>query len=380
VELCARYAVDYADADAAVGDDYLTDNDEVLASGVRIQVVRNSDSAIVFDGNADDGGADDGCVAVTGLTTTNYSVRVLSTAEVAGNTLKVWNNDSSNVLHAWVDPFWVPPLGGGTETFTTSLGDPWRILATATHAMHRSDAGLSGENLVFYTQECSGGGSCLGGNGRVYLCPSATCSNNPHNKTLVGHEMGHLVFFLANNGVAATADSTYVGSVCDNGGSGSEHRINSEEYQGLAASEGLAHFWAAYAFNDEAESDCGFDWYGGEVEWDYVDYPLESERVSCEGAPDPARAPTVDGADFHGDVCGGASSKGVEYDWLRFGWDLVTDANMPVEDVFAIWDVANPQGWSSDGSGVAADISNAADWLGWGTEYDFWAGYNGTDR
>lgn len=378
VELCARYAVDYADADAAVGDDYLTDNDEVLASGVRIQVVRNSDSAIVFDGNADDGGADDGCVAVTGLTTTNYSVVVLSTAQVAGNTLKVWNNDSSNALHAWVDPFWVPPLGGGTETFTTSLHDPWRILATATHALHRSDAGLSGENLVFYTQECSGGGSCLGANGRVYLCPSAACSNNPHNKYLVGHEMGHLVFFLGNGKDFTSFSYAYTPGTCDSDG-GSGHRINSEEYQGAAANEGIAHFWAAFAFNDDTESNCGFDYYASSVDWDY-NTSGDDDRISCEGSPDPSGAPTVDGADYHGDVCGGTADKGVEYDWLRLGWDLVSDESIPMEDIVEIWDLADPDAWNTNGSGVAEAMSDAADTVGWGAEYDYWADFNGTDR
>ena len=65
---------------------------------------------------------------------------------------------------------------------------------------------------------------------------------------------------------------------------------------------------------------------------------------------------------------------------LRFAWDLVTDEGIPVEDILTIWATANPHTWNTDGSGVAEAMSAAASTVGWGSEYDTWASYNGTDR
>lgn len=378
--ICVDYAVDYADA-GTVDDDWFTDNSDVDAAGVRIQVVRNADNVVVFDDYAADAGISIGCVTATALDPVSHRIRVLTEASVNGDTLKVWNNDTSNQLYARVIPSWYPPYGGSTTFITTPLTDWWRIMAASTWALERSNGGITGSTLVFYNQGCNpGGGSCLKpSNGRVYICPSTECSNNSHNKYLVTHEMGHLMFFLANNREFVQAGTTYVGAICNNGGAGSEHRINSEEYAGAAASEGLAHFWGAYAFNDETEFDCGFDWYGNSVDWDY-DNDYEEDHISCEGAPDPVGAPSVDGNDYHGDVCGGASDKGVEYDWLRFAWDLVTDEGIPVEDILTIWDTANPDTWNTDGTGVAEAMSAAAATVGWGSEYDTWSSFNGTDR
>ena len=57
-----------------------------------------------------------------------------------------------------------------------------------------------------------------------------------------------------------------------------------------------------------------------------------------------------------------------------------TAAWSPVEDVYDIWDAADPQGWASDGTDAAAAMSAAAATVGWQTEYDTEAAFNGTDR
>ncbi|RME24231.1 MAG: hypothetical protein D6798_11685 [Deltaproteobacteria bacterium] len=399
VPIWFQYAVDFTDASTSSGDDYLTDLSPVAAAGVLLRVTRLSDGVLLYDDFVADSGTDVGCATVTGMSAfEDYRLAVVSKASVNGNIVSVLNNDTDNAKYACVVPSFRPSsVPGLTVTLTTNIADQWRTMAAATWAMRRSNAGLSGENLRFYTQRyVNPDGSMCGSCVRLvdsgpplilaaYMCPSAECLNT-FTKTLIVHEMGHMVARYANAGQKAHANYGYVpppgGCI---GEAGDSHALNSEEYQGAAAAEGIAHFWAAYAFNDESELDCAFDWYGDWIDWENNGHTTgsvwDADLVSCAIYPNLALLTHgIGSGDYAADMCTAGAGRAVEYDWLRMLWDLVSAEGIPVEDVYDIWDAADPQGWASDGTDAAAAMSAGAATVGWQPETDTEAAFNGTDR
>jgi hypothetical protein len=43
------------------------------------------------------------------------------------------------------------------------------------------------------------------------------------------------------------------------------------------------------------------------------------------------------------------TNRGSQYDWLRYGWDMLTDEDVPIEDFVQIADNANPDSWDPKG-------------------------------
>ncbi len=397
VDICAQYDVDYPDADPSFGDDYLTDNSvHVPAAGAKIRVIDLATGGLVFDDYADEDGPDVGCVTATGLSSSgSYRIAVLSTAQVNDNTITVLNNPTIKQKYAYAVNLSYP-IPGVPITLTTNAVRHWGWMAAATHALGRSNAGLSGEVFRFYRDNSScSSGSCTGEDDlgpplilASNMCP--TCSNTL-TKTLPLHEMGHMVARYANGGAKVVGSCTYTGTtpidVCTvTAPEGGKHGLNSEEVNGCAASEGIAHFWAVYAFNDQSGGDCKFDWYGDWVDWNnsLSDQTWEwiEDRINCQGLPSYSTemlALGVDGEDYHGDICGGAGGLGTELDWMRMFWDLVNLEGIPVADVYEIWDGADPEGWAANGWNVESEMAWGAVFAGWYDEYLVQAYDNGND-
>jgi hypothetical protein len=386
-DVCAQYGVDFDDADAAVGDDHITTAGDLPARGAWMEVKIAGSSTIVASGFAMESGADIGClqdVTASGLIT--YTVKLYSTAEIGGNTVDIRKNGTDNVNYttSWA---WHP--GGGTKvTFATALDDQWNIAAAAGFAASRLDGGLSGETWRWYTEDCpTGSESCIAYNtGDTlwvgYGCHSSfgTCGSDPFKrKYLIAHQMGHLASIFKNGDLIAAVSTTAAADGACDGGTG--HSMHSKEHQSSAAYEGIAHAWAALAFNDSgAAADCGFSYYLP-PDWDNDGTPDPNE-FDCDGT----LYGSIDGNDYLNDVCGGTlTGKGTEIDWLRFWWDLVTDGGLNDAQIFEIWAGASPDDWSTDGTGPpgaqpAKRLLDSADFLSLFTQWDAYDDANGVQR
>ncbi|HAM21161.1 MAG TPA: hypothetical protein DCQ04_02605 [Actinobacteria bacterium] len=377
VKFCVDYSIDFDDASGSVGDDFYTSNSDRTALGIRIKVMRNSDSHDMYFDHTDWSGADAGCTDSLVLDSTeDYTVSAQSRALVNGNYINVLDDDGTDNLYSHVEYLAFVPSSSTTITFDTAIADQWNIAAAAGQAMSRRSAGLSGQNFDLYTQECpSTGSSCTSNStGDVYLSTFGA-----EHKYVVVHELGHAMAYQSNGdssasfSYGATLNSCYTDNTRN-------HEANSKEYQSAAVNEGIAHYYAAIAFNNSAESSCGFAYYKT-TDWD-LDTVTDATNVSCESGP----IAGVDNADYLGDWCTGTlTNRAVEWDWLRFFWDLDTDQSVTTTTIFEIWDDANPNSWNSTGDSTGSNypstrMRDAANTNGVLTEWDNEDNTNGVQR
>lgn len=343
VTFCADYSIDFDDADSGVGDDYFTSNSDRPARGARVRVMRNDTGTDAYYDYTDWDGANPGCTSALTLDSTKtYRVSVHSRALVNGNYINVLDDDSMNNLYVYTAYANCAPTSSTTVTFDTSIADQWNIAAAAGWAMYRRAAGLSGENFDMYTETCpSGGGSCRSGNA-IYLDSPAD------SKYVINHEFGHLVAYRKNGNAAASTSYAATLNNCYTDNTRS-HEAVSKEYQSAAANEGYGHYYAAVAFNQTDQTDCGFAYYKS-TDWD-LDTFTDDIWVTCESGP----ITGVDGGDYVGDWCTGTlTNRGTEWDWLRFLWDLDTDEGVSTTTIFDIYNTANPNSWNATGDGTGS--------------------------
>lgn len=373
VNFCAKYSVDFEDASSGVLDDFWTNNTDKAARGVRIKVESNSDpDPPVYYDYTDYTGVNEGCTGVLTLSSTDsYLVRIYSEALVGGNYIYVRNNPTNDQrFYTTIYSAFVPSQDESID-IDTPIGRHWNIAAAAGYTQYRRRGGLTGETYILYDEECDGGGSCNDG-GEIYLSPDVGAVR----KYVIAHEMGHALAAELENGTYANFDYTASLGGCYTVAT-RDHEINSKEYQSAAANEGFAHFYSAVVFNDDTETDCHVEYYKT-VDWD-LDGTVDDQTTDCESGP-------VNGADYLGDSCiGTITNRGVEYDWLRFWWDLTTDEGVYFTDCGHIWDRANPWSWNATGDSTglnypATRLRDAADTEGFLTEWDAKDNFNGVHR
>lgn len=360
VTFCAKYDVVYTDA-SSYGDDYVTTNGVYPARGARIKVVRNSDGYVVYDGFSQDSGTTPGCIPALSLVVgQTYNVKVQSYASVNNNTLYVYDNNGAFGLGiSGYGPAAYAPTSNATYNITTPSGvTRWNIANAVGHAMWRRAAGLSGEVFELVNADSPAGyGGCYDRtDDLVYLS-----STRADDKYVIVHEFGHMLTARANyeascastscaasNSYAATVDNCKTN---DTNVPSTTHEANSKEYQSAALWEGIAHYYAAVAFNQTDQSDCTWVYYKN-TDWNLNGNILDSQEtvpiaVSCEDYPTVANF-----SDYLGVKCNGIlENRGTEYDWLRFFWDLDTDQGVSTTSIYEIWNAANPHTWNSTGNG-----------------------------
>jgi hypothetical protein len=126
------------------------------------------------------------------------------------------------------------------------------------------------------------------------------------------------------------------------------HRFNTKESQSAAASEGIASFYAAMAFNnDTTETDCEIQ--KADRDWDLDGTRGEAshdpEVFSCEtsfslGAGASPESSVV-GGDYLGSECiasGYSNNRATQFDYLRAFWDLRTGQSISFPTIVALWD------------------------------------------
>lgn len=347
--VCAKLATSYIDTAATItqlDDDYIRDNTAAAARGVHLVVTDNTTNTVVQELYLPD--ADPACApALNYNTARTYKIQVKSDASVANNTIVVRNDDVNNQMFvSTIETAWVPVAG--QKTVTTGIHNAWNLLRVATWAMHRRSTGLSGENITFFLQTCPTipGASCASrANSKLYIDPSMQAK-----KFVPVHEMGHRIAQLHNQGNHADIPTL---SPVDGNCTGNGDLIE-KKYTSFAAAEGIAHYYAAVAFNDTTGANCEVQRNGdynlnaisGEVQFN-------EKSPSCEG--DPSQE-TWAPADFLGNHCIGLTEdRGTELDWLRLFWDLDHFWGLSSTTLFDLWDQADPDTWDGVGGGTASN-------------------------
>lgn len=360
--VCVQLETSYDDVGGS--DDFYPDNDPRPARGVYL-VVTDVDGATVYADYTPSGGDEAGCAAGIDLSDAGpYSVQIQSRARIGENDIIVYKSTEERTPRSSsiqdIDP-------GPGETVTLSWGPHrvWNVLSAAGWALHRRDAGLSGQTFAFYNEACPGGGNCYrSSEDALYIA-------DDQNRFAIAHEMGHKVAAASNGGKAAKFDYGADSTDCPWDRSG--HSITSEEYQSAAVNEGIASYYSAVVWNRDTEEDC---WYKAayKMDWDQDGVGDSAAEFSCEdGSPF-----GVADVDFMGTYCldsGPTTNRGTQYDWIRFLWDLDTDQGLSTAQIFAIWDAADPQRWEPSGAGSgpgfpAWELQDAAARLGFGAAWD----------
>lgn len=381
VRFCVQYEPNFDDA-GEFGDDYVDDTSPNTVYPARGAWLRVKDLAggLDYTEYTDWTGAYAGCSPTPLVVESGHlhTATVYSVAKVNGNYVWVYNDDVSFVPASKTSGI-IIPTSSAPVYFQTPRGlGAWNIAMAAGHALYRRNAGLSAQVFQLFNVAGPGGGTEYDrGTDRVYISSAAQ-----KKKYIIAHELGHQVAarvnYVGNGGVCAqdscAADNDYsapangcyynCGPQCD------KHSFAQQEYASSAFWEGLAHYWAAVAFNNTTEADCSFVYYK-DTDWN-LDGLIEIDStglqetapfaVSC--ASGPTLAPS---ADYLGDWCddgttpcgpapnGNCDNRGTEFDWLRFFWDMDENGGVLTTDLFRIVDEADPDTWNDNDAGPLAD-------------------------
>lgn len=373
---CFTYTVAYEDG--ATGDFF--DPSVYAARGATFRIIRNSNSD-TFDFTLLES---NGCKTIN-LNAEAWTVKLLRTAEVNGNTVEVRSHIDDGLFLTTVETSWVPD--GGTDVWTIGDGTVGNIniMAVATYAIYTENGGMTGKTYSFRND--------------VDPCPTAAgCWAVTTNTINIGsslfdrkfgilHELGHAMSDKVNGSQGLNADCDAPPNACEGVGdsSGDGHYPDTKEFQSCAAIEGIAWAYAAVVFNDTSTSPCEFQTHF-EPDWDQDDVndAAEVEVFGCEGQPITGEL----GADYLGDRClgsGATTNRGNEFDWIRHYWDLRTDGPFAWSTLLAQWALADAHDWTANGTGSGGNfpaerLHDAAFWVGIQATYDSFGSFNGVDR
>jgi hypothetical protein len=398
VTFCAKYKVNFGDANPAIGDDEFVTNANKKARGVRVQVIGGPTTLNYYTA---DTGSNAGCTPGMALDSAQtYDVRIYSEAEVSGVHLRV-ESDSGSLFYSLALDNWSPSPG----TFalpTAGTHDSWNILSATGWALSRRPAGIGYNNnsLTFHLDDCPQTTSepgadvqCSVGEDLYFL------GNGPDYKYLVVHELGHSVASIVNGGSLYQPIYSNDPDLCWSNTTDAEFwGLNSKEWSAVAATEGIATFYAAVIFNsDGAGANCHIE--QPYIDWDLSgDFSNDTDFPSCDLGPyGPGQNGPISNFDYLGedinvtaDCLSQGATVGVSttYDYVRHFWDLRTGTNiipLSVAEIFEIWDSSNPHnwtlGWAGSGNGYPAhELQQAADAKGASIRWSTQAALNGVDR
>ena len=373
---CVEYNIDYTDA--ATGD--LLTGSTTKARGVMLRFFPDG-LAPYDDYYVDWDGADPGCRTITLDDSTPYTVKVVHQAFVNDNYLRSMTTDNGAIYATTVATGHVP-VNNRQYDYDIGPTNSVRNLAAATWAMQRRSVGIEWETIDLFNATCPNTSTSCAGSAGVWIKP-----DHSYYKFIIGHELGHKLSYLANGGNTPAKSGSANPGDCSPAYANSGHKMNSKEYQSIASSEAIAHFYSAIAFNhDQPFDDCEIEkHYQPDWNLDGV-YTVDDVTIfSCESG---ISSLGIDNFDYLGDYCvanGAWQNRGTEYDWLRHFWDLRTDMEVSGADIFEIWDRANPHTWIASGIGQGSNypsdrLEDAADDVGVLGEWNSSASSNGVQR
>lgn len=369
-------------------DDYILDRSVRAAAGVKVELVDNFDPANPIelwmpDTDLEEASA---CFPMAILLNTEhtYQVKVWGTASIDGNTVLVKDPSGDDLVFV-EDSAWSPVAG--EHGITVRAGDEWNLLVVGITALHRRTAGVGGETFEFWPTLCPTAldASCFDpSTERIYINPigadgpfDPTYPTHLQLKQVIAHELGHAIAYaLDAHSPAATAVLLEPDGNCiDTFGPWVR-----KQYTSKAASEGLANYYAAVVFNEPGGATCelyrGFE----DFNQDFVKGNGNETTPSCEGNP---ALEDWAAEDYLLHECVGVlEDRGTILDWTRAFWDFGQQPGVSTEDVFAMWDLANPRNWDADGGGSTSDdpeerLAAAAATLGLSAEWAAAASVNG---
>lgn len=317
--------------DSGYGEDFHASNEPVRARGARVKVSRSGST--LFDGYANE----NACVSFASTAVSGFEVTVRSEAKLGGHTMRAYLPKVNNVekLGEWsftVDPL-IPPQ---YVTHTIDSGDQQiaaNLIAFSSHTVHQIVSNTTGNlfpagavdlhSYVLPGPLCSEG--CRSGSG-IYLKPEVT-----DEKFGVSHEVGHWLhgrLTAENPGYGSYNDDEPGETPCSyhaaDGPGG--HAMRSREYEAAAFTEGFGHFIAALAWNDHETTDGRFRYYKDIKTPAYADLAAVSWIVDLSPGGDIPIGGTPDWYHSECALTTNGLARSVEMDWLRFFWNLRTDA------------------------------------------------------
>jgi len=358
-KLCARHSVTYTDSGIA-GEDYWTTSTaarrmtgadaRVYASGQQIW------SGKLGDGTSGDGNGE-GCTPFLWMPAGSVAAMFYDTdtGSINGNFLKVRVHGGS-APSTFLGFSAISQSGTYTQTGvnTSSVYPAYLAIAKAMRAHSGGGAGITYSALTEHS------------NGSRYDRASEEiriAAGDAAQKFITVHEYGHAFGDKVGDSylVGGNCNRTSSDSDCSSGGS---HGMTSIEWQSCAVNEGFAHFIAADTFNNHAQDDCRFRYWGSNH---------GSRNVDCEGSSSHVTAWMENMCES--EALGGA---GVELDWLRQFWDVHTNSGTTNMIPLMAW-IRESDGWTAQ---TAYDELDAAAQAVGGSIRDNWnAGksWNGVD-
>lgn len=346
IEFCIEIATNFTD----LGGDYWTSNANRKAHGIYLVVERvgGGSGPDEWFGNV----REDGCAGMILDDSYSYQLYSESRAVVNGVDIEVYNATPN--YYTWVfnsaGSAFHPENSDGTETLVIPATTGSAQLAVASRIMHSNNMGLSNNILVYNdTACCSGGG----------IMEASTFS-----KTVIAHETGHGIGFWRDEGWAPQYSANAPMNSCNGDGvpQSSQGQVV-KEYQSAAAYEGFADTISAWIWNDTADSSCIYDRnYSSDFDLDgSSDNVAQQGQVDCEGIPKAGLPAYVSDNDWLEDLINAAdpagctgdiASLGTQYDWLRYGWDMVEGQGVSINYFVDIYDAANPNSWDPDDNAI----------------------------
>lgn len=239
-----------------------------------------------------------------------------------------------------------PPGSTATKTVTPSIyGGPFQnSAAVASRVMAMPDNGLA-PNTTIRLRMAEGCPyqdpwfSCSSGQD-VYIGTTApTGETDSNSKIVITHEVGHAAQYNAmgrlnndysadvNDGVNLFCSCLHVTDPNTNG----LHCLQSREYISAAEVEGYAQFFAAKAWNNQAEANCSFAY--------YKQFRVRSGDFWIVKQP-PVQRDCGSNPKWMENYCAsGETDRGVEWDWQNFLWNLNTQGpdKVTTSEVYGIY-------------------------------------------
>ncbi len=317
---CFEFDIDFVDN--GIGEDRLTTNDFVNMRYNRVTILKESTQSFVYSGYLNAQGCTDFFFWEPGV---DYEVRVYTFGKthsprnqyifvrdfadksVKYDTLLI--NPSSNSLTHTIK------IGGQRPNVTPELN----VYMAAAYSVYHNSMSNVGDFNIYVGASDSYYDRTLG---TGYLNPAVyikTTSEHERRKFVIVHEMGHHVLSTWTNEKSYLWSSSglYQGPCTGSSTTGNSHSMTSEEWGGSSFDEGFAHFFAARAWNFTTENNCKYKYWSTEVPGGDPD-----PTINCEGSNNIFVVKYLKNNCSSGTING----HGVELDWMRTFWDLVTDA------------------------------------------------------
>lgn len=275
----------------------------------------------------------------------SYVITVRSEAQVGVVTLSAVDDADPPLQAVEVVSNYVP--SANSDLAVVVQGDRWNVLVLNTFALSLHNPVVDPTTWTLRLRSGSGSNSASEVNATINYFQASS-------KFITTHELGHLVsYFVDQGGYGCKASFLADEDNCDGSDAPADaHGMLTKEYQGAAACEGIANFFAAVTFN-RRDDPCQIATRKQDFDLDGItDYP-NGEPFTCYGDPTDTSDYVTDG-DWLLDLinasdlqqCGGtAQHRSTSYDWLRYFWGLWAIEQVDLPDLWAIWDAADGHNW-----------------------------------